>query len=113
MELGFFTMPIHPLDKDWCKCLAEDREAFLLADELGYVEAYVGEHVTDKAENITISGMTLTGPQLHGAIFGFGNKNLHLHHLRIEDVLGLLEREHGRGPHAALFDGRRGTPGQG
>lgn len=53
MKLGFFTMPIHPLDKDWRQCLAEDREAFLLADELGFSEAYVGEHVTDKAENIT------------------------------------------------------------
>lgn len=53
MELGFFTMPIHPLEKDWRTCLAEDREAFVLADELGFKEAYVGEHVTDKAENIT------------------------------------------------------------
>ncbi|NNF89957.1 MAG: LLM class flavin-dependent oxidoreductase [Boseongicola sp.] len=53
MDLGFFTMPIHPLEKDWRVCLAEDREAFLLADELGFVEGYVGEHVTDKAENIT------------------------------------------------------------
>jgi alkanesulfonate monooxygenase SsuD/methylene tetrahydromethanopterin reductase-like flavin-dependent oxidoreductase (luciferase family) len=53
MNLGFFTMPIHPLDKDWRLSLAQDREAFLLADELGFTEAYVGEHVTDKAENIT------------------------------------------------------------
>jgi alkanesulfonate monooxygenase SsuD/methylene tetrahydromethanopterin reductase-like flavin-dependent oxidoreductase (luciferase family) len=53
MKLGFFTMPIHPLDKDWRLSLKEDREAFLLADELGFTEAYVGEHVTDKAENIT------------------------------------------------------------
>lgn len=53
MELGFFTMPIHPLGKDWRTCLREDRAAFLLADELGFVEAYVGEHVTDKAEQIT------------------------------------------------------------
>ncbi len=53
MELGFFTMPIHPLEKDWQTCLAEDREVFLLADELGFTEAYVGEHSTDKAENIT------------------------------------------------------------
>ena len=53
MNLGFFTMPIHPLDKDWRLSLQEDREAFLLADELGFTEAYVGEHVTDKAENIT------------------------------------------------------------
>src|SRR6476660_5836907 len=55
MNLGFFTMPIHALDKDWRQSLKEDREAFLLADELGYTEAYVGEHVTDQAENITSS----------------------------------------------------------
>ena len=53
MKLGFFTMPIHPLDKDWHLSLQEDRAAFLLADELGFTEAYVGEHVTDQAENIT------------------------------------------------------------
>ena len=53
MKLGFFTMPIHPLDKDWRQSLREDREAFVLADELGFVEGYVGEHVTDAAENIT------------------------------------------------------------
>jgi alkanesulfonate monooxygenase SsuD/methylene tetrahydromethanopterin reductase-like flavin-dependent oxidoreductase (luciferase family) len=53
MNLGFFTMPIHPVEKDWRQSLAEDREAFLLADELGFTEGYVGEHVTDKAENIT------------------------------------------------------------
>ena len=53
MKLGFFTMPIHPVEKDWRLSLKEDREAFLLADELGFTEAYVGEHVTDRAENIT------------------------------------------------------------
>src|SRR3979411_679875 len=53
MRLGFFTMPMHPLDKAWWLSLKEDREAFLLADELGFTEAYVGEHITDKAENIT------------------------------------------------------------
>ena len=55
MEIGFFTMPIHPLDKDYRKTLAEDREAFLLADEIGFSEAYCGEHYTDAAENITSS----------------------------------------------------------
>jgi alkanesulfonate monooxygenase SsuD/methylene tetrahydromethanopterin reductase-like flavin-dependent oxidoreductase (luciferase family) len=53
MKLGFFTMPIHPVDKDWRQSLREDREAFILADELGFTEAYVGEHATDQAENIT------------------------------------------------------------
>lgn len=53
MKLGFFTMPIHPLDKDWRQSLREDREAFVLADRLGFVEGYAGEHATDRAENIT------------------------------------------------------------
>ena len=57
MKLGFFTMPIHPLDKDWRKSLREDREAFILADKLGFTEGYVGEHATDKAENITSCAM--------------------------------------------------------
>src|SRR6476619_4170044 len=55
MNLGFFTMSIHPVDKDWRQSLQEDREAFLLADALGFTEGYVGEHVTDRAENITSS----------------------------------------------------------
>jgi len=53
MNLGFFTMPIHPIDKDWRKCLHEDREAFILADQLGFTEGYCGEHTTDSAENIS------------------------------------------------------------
>ena len=57
MNLGFFTMPIHPLDKDWRQSLREDREAFILADQLGYTEGYVGEHHTDRAENITSCAM--------------------------------------------------------
>ena len=48
MQLGFFTMPIHPVGKDWRQSLREDREAFILADELGFVEGYVGEHATDR-----------------------------------------------------------------
>lgn len=41
----------------------------------------------DKAENITIANLTLRGPHMHGAIFGVRNKNVHLHHLRIDNVL--------------------------
>ena len=53
MKLGYFTMPLHPVGKDWRQSLAEDREAILLAEQLGFEEAYVGEHVTDLAETIT------------------------------------------------------------
>ncbi|MEO0416959.1 MAG: right-handed parallel beta-helix repeat-containing protein, partial [Verrucomicrobiota bacterium] len=41
----------------------------------------------DKAENIAISHLTLEGPAVHGAIFGFGNQQVELHHLHIENVL--------------------------
>jgi nitrous oxidase accessory protein len=40
-----------------------------------------------KAKNISLSGFTLTAPKLHGAIFGYGNADLDLHHLRVKDVL--------------------------
>lgn len=53
MKLGMFMMPLHPPQRNPWETLAEDREAILLADRLGYCEALVGEHVTDLAENIT------------------------------------------------------------
>jgi alkanesulfonate monooxygenase SsuD/methylene tetrahydromethanopterin reductase-like flavin-dependent oxidoreductase (luciferase family) len=57
MKLGFFTMPMHPIGKDWQQSLREDREAFILADQLGFVEGYCGEHATDPEENITSSAL--------------------------------------------------------
>src|SRR5262249_50802770 len=74
MKLGFFTMPIHPLDKDWRKSLAEDREAFLLADELGFTEAYCGEHAPDQAETIPSCAMFLawTAPHTKNIRLGTG-----------------------------------------
>lgn len=57
MKLGYFTMPLHPPGRDYTQTLKEDREAILLADRLGYCEAFVGEHVTDQAETITSSLM--------------------------------------------------------
>lgn len=53
MKLGYFTMPLHPPGRNYVQTLKEDREAILLADRLGFTEAYVGEHVTDAAETIT------------------------------------------------------------
>ena len=41
----------------------------------------------DKAADLTISDLTLRGPQLHGAIYGWDNQNAHLHHLRIRETL--------------------------
>ncbi len=59
MDLSYFTMPVHPLERDYTETLREDREAIILADALGFKDAFVGEHVTDKAENITNSALFL------------------------------------------------------
>ena len=55
MRLGYFTMPVHPIGRDWSQTLREDREAIILADKLGFYDAFVGEHLTDACENITNS----------------------------------------------------------
>ena len=82
MKLGFFTMPMHPLGKDWQQSLREDREAFVLADELGFSEGYVGEHATDPEENITSSALFLaTLVDVTQRIkLGTGTLNLPNHH---------------------------------
>ena len=55
MQLGFFTMPIHPLGRPLAETLQEDRELALTAERLGFVEGFFGEHITDAAETITSS----------------------------------------------------------
>ena len=52
MKIGYFTMPIHPATRNYTQTLKEDREAVLLADRLGYAEAFIGEHITDICETI-------------------------------------------------------------
>jgi alkanesulfonate monooxygenase SsuD/methylene tetrahydromethanopterin reductase-like flavin-dependent oxidoreductase (luciferase family) len=55
MKLGIFMMPVHPLHRDPTVTLREDRETVILADQLGFHDVFIGEHLTDKAENISNS----------------------------------------------------------
>ncbi|MCC6776785.1 MAG: LLM class flavin-dependent oxidoreductase [Hyphomicrobiales bacterium] len=57
MRLGYFTMPVHPPHRQWVQTLKEDQEAIILADQLGFYDAFMGEHLTDVCENITNSMM--------------------------------------------------------
>jgi alkanesulfonate monooxygenase SsuD/methylene tetrahydromethanopterin reductase-like flavin-dependent oxidoreductase (luciferase family) len=59
MRLGYFTMPVHPMHRNWTETLKEDREAIILADKLGYYDAFMGEHLSDRCENVTNSMMFL------------------------------------------------------
>lgn len=55
MQLGFFIQPVHPPTRRYADVLREDREAVILADRLGFREAFIGEHMVDAAEPITSS----------------------------------------------------------
>ena len=55
MKLGYFAMPMHPLGRTWSETLTEDREAVMIADRLGFHDAFIGEHLTDRFETIVNS----------------------------------------------------------
>ncbi len=44
-------------------------------------------HCANDGNDFTISHLTLTGPQMHGAIFGWANKRLTCHHLEIKNFM--------------------------
>ena len=94
MRLGYFTMPVHPAARNPTDTLREDREVIILADELGYHDAFVGEHLTDLVENVTNSMMFLA-TLIHSTKrikLGSGTTNLsHMHPVLVA-------------AHAAMFD---------
>lgn len=78
MRLGYFTMPLHPLERDTTETLHEDRETIIYADQLGFYDAFVGEHLTDKAENVTNS-LLFMATLIHSTqniLLGSGTSNL-------------------------------------
>jgi len=52
MEVGFFTMPLHPPGSDFTRTLDDDLDQLVTLDRLGYKEAWIGEHFTAEWENI-------------------------------------------------------------
>jgi alkanesulfonate monooxygenase SsuD/methylene tetrahydromethanopterin reductase-like flavin-dependent oxidoreductase (luciferase family) len=94
MRLGYFTMPVHPASRSPTETLREDRDIIILADELGYHDAFVGEHLTDLVENIT-SSMVFQSSLIHSTKnirLGTGTSNLsHVHPVLVAC-------------HAAMFD---------
>jgi len=87
-------MPLHPRTRDPAVTLQEDREAFILADRLGFYDAYVGEHLTDPEENVTSSFIFLASvlAETKTIKLGTGTSNLsHTHPVLVA-------------AHAAMFD---------
>ena len=94
MRLGYFAMPVHPLHRNHTETLKEDRNAIIFCDELGFHDAFMGEHLTDKAENVT-SSMLFLATLIHSTKqikLATGTTNLsHLHPVLVAT-------------HAAMFD---------
>ena len=53
VNLGFFAMPLHPKERVYRDVMKDNREAIILADRLGFTEAWIGEHQTSIAEPIS------------------------------------------------------------
>lgn len=75
-------MPMHPPGRRWADTLREDQEAVVLADRLGFHDAFIGEHLTDQYETITNSMQFLATliPQTRQIKLATGTTNLsHTH----------------------------------
>jgi alkanesulfonate monooxygenase SsuD/methylene tetrahydromethanopterin reductase-like flavin-dependent oxidoreductase (luciferase family) len=81
MRLGLFMMPLHDPNRDYLTVLKEDRDAILLAESLGYDEAWVGEHYSCKTEPIPdpLQFMATLAPLTKRIIFATGVLNLPQH----------------------------------
>ncbi len=94
MDYSFFTMPVHPTSRDYTETLQEDRRIITLADELGFKEAFVGEHVTDLAENVPSSTVFLASliDCTERIVLGTGTGNLPNHHpARVAAEIAMLD----------------------
>ena len=51
MQFGLFMMPLHPPHRAFADGYDRDVDQIVLADRLGFREAWVGEHLTERWEN--------------------------------------------------------------
>ncbi len=82
MKLGMFMMPVHPPDKDRTKTFEEDTAAILLAEELGFTEAWIGQHHTAAWEPVPSNDLFIASliPQTTSIRLGTGVSILPQHH---------------------------------
>jgi len=82
MKLGMFMMPLHPPARPHAETLAEDAEKIVLADKLGFEEAFVGEHFSCSTEPIPAPLMFMASllAQTKRIKFGTGVINIPNHH---------------------------------
>ena len=82
MDLGLFMMPIHPPEKSRTECFEEDIELIVLADELGFKEAWIGQHHSVMWEPIPSNDLFISNllPRTKNIRLGTGVSILTQHH---------------------------------
>ena len=51
MNFGLFMMPLHPPHRSYADSYDRDLDLIVKADQLGFTEAWIGEHITERWEN--------------------------------------------------------------
>src|SRR5215510_2995496 len=59
MQFGLFMMPLHPPHRAFADGYDRDVGQIVLADQLGFREAWVGEHLTERWENAPAPDLVL------------------------------------------------------
>lgn len=82
MKLGLFAMPLHPISRPLSESYAADQERIIHADELGFDEAFVGEHHSCTFEPVADPLILLAGVihRTKNIKFGTGVTTMPMHH---------------------------------
>ncbi len=82
MKLGTFMMPLHPPEKERTLCFEEDIDFAIKADQLGFTEAWIGQHHTVAWEPIPSNDLFIANvlPRTKQIRLGSGVSILPQHH---------------------------------
>ena len=81
MRFGLFMMPLHPPHRSYADSYDRDLDLIVKADQLGYTEAWIGEHVTERWENAPCPDLLIAkaSAMTENIIFGTGVTLLAIH----------------------------------
>ena len=100
MELGYFAMPLHPPGSNPTQTLDHDLAQIITLDQLGYREAWIGEHFTAAWENIPAPDLFIASaiPLTRNIVLGTGVSCMPNHNpFMIAQRLAQLDHQaHGR-----------------
>ena len=81
MQFGLFMMPLHPPYRSYADSYDRDLDLIVKADQLGYTEAWIGEHITERWENAPCPDLLIAkaSAMTENIIFGTGVTLLAIH----------------------------------